>query len=257
MTWIIGRGGPFGHAVGISDIRITLPDRSTHDCLRKLYKLGPQLVLGFAGSVQIGLEMVSQLAAILGADDDRRIWDPRGVADRLPVGAKAFFHTFPPKLRAKGCQLILLSAHPKESDGLHTRCFVHRFTAPDFHPIEARAGEIVSIGSGATIGPYADALSKLGSDMEMFKLELGFPGGSGLALMMSISSLLKRNPSRGISQRLQVCLVGRDSIRLGSNTREEPDADEQDRMPPLATSMEELNQLLTGYSAADIALATC
>ena len=76
MTWIIGRGGPFGHAVGISDIRITLPDRSTHDCLRKLYKLGPQLVLGFAGSVQIGLEMVSQLAAILGADDDRGIWDP-------------------------------------------------------------------------------------------------------------------------------------------------------------------------------------
>ena len=93
MTWVIGRAGPFGHAIGISDIRITLQDGSEIDCLQKIYKVAPQLVLGFAGSVAIGLELVAQLGKSLQPPDDTGGWDPHYIAKGLPIGTRQLFIT--------------------------------------------------------------------------------------------------------------------------------------------------------------------
>ena len=166
MTWVIGRAGPFGHAIGLSDIRITLQDGTERDCLQKMYKIGPQLVLGFAGSVAIGLELVAQLGKSLQPPDDTGGWDPHYIAKGLPIGTRQLFSLFPANQRELGCKLMLLSAHPTENDGEApwARCYVHRFYAPNFEPIETAQAKIVSIGSGTDVKPYRDALESLSRD---------------------------------------------------------------------------------------------
>lgn len=260
MTWIIGRAGPFGHAVGVSDIRITLGNGTELDCLQKVYKVGPQLVLGFAGSVAIGLKVVAQLGTALAPPEDTTGWDPHYIAEGLPIGTRQLFDSFPAKQRSLGCELILLSAHPMENDGPApwARCYVHRFYAPKFEPVEAAQAQIVSIGSGAGIEPYREALDAFSKDTEVFKLEVGFPGGSGIGTMSSLTSLLSRNPTTGISQHLQICLVGRENVRLGTNsafTSHDEAIDEP--MPDVATSMDELTQLLGEPSSSMLELAVC
>lgn len=260
MTWVVGRAGPFGHAVGLSDIRVTLHDGSEHDCLQKMYKIGPQLVLGFAGSVAIGLELVAQLGTVLKPKDKTGSWDPQYIAERLQIGTRELFNLFPEHQRLLGCELMLLSAHPTENDGAApwARCYVHRFCSPKFESLEAAQAQIVSIGSGSDVKPYAEVLDALSVDVEMFKLEMGFPGGSGLGLMSSLTSLLLQNPTAGISRHLHICIVGRDSVRIGTNnpfTSSHKPTDEA--MPNVARSMEELNQILGDVSSSMLALAVC
>ena len=95
MTWVVGRAGPFGHAVALSDIRVTLSDQSEHDCLQKIHRVSPNMVLGFAGSVAIGLEAVAQMRVALHRDDESDRWDPGYVAETLPDGMRRLFESFP------------------------------------------------------------------------------------------------------------------------------------------------------------------
>lgn len=254
MTWIIGRAGPFGHAVGVSDIRITLADGTEYDCLQKLYKIGNQLVLGFAGSVAIGLEAAAQMSTALNLSGSNGSWDPLYIAESLPIGTRKLFKSFPEEERVLGCQLMLLSTHPTQNDGSApwARCFIHRYSAPDFIPVQAAPAQIVSIGSGSGIKRYADALKSLEDDMNMFKLEVGFFGGAGIALMSSLTSLLRRVPQPGISSYLQVCLVGRDRVRLGGFSREGSEA-----IPKLARNKHELNRILGELGVSTLEGALC
>ncbi|MCH8878079.1 MAG: hypothetical protein IIA89_14875 [Chloroflexi bacterium] len=259
MTWVIGRAGPFGHAIGLSDIRIRFKDGTERDCLQKIYKVGPQLVLGFAGSVAIGLEIVAELGVALQPPEDGR-WDPHYIAEGLPIGTRQLFSSSPANERELGCQLMLFSAHPTENDGAApwARCYVHRFYAPSFEPIEAAQADIVSIGSGANVELYIEALEAFSQDMEMFKLEQGFPGGSGVGLMSSLTSLLMRVPTAGISRHLHICLVGRESVRLGTNDAFTSHGDATDEpMPKVAKSMDELKRILVDTPASMLELATC
>jgi hypothetical protein len=237
----------------VSDIRITVGGRE-FDCLQKVYKVGNQLVLGFAGSVAIGLEAVAQIGAALSRAPAGGSWDPTYIGESLPIGTRELFRLFPELERALGCHLILLSAHPTRNDGVApwARCYVHRYYAPEFEPIEAPQAEIVSIGSGARVKVYTDALKALEKDMEMFKLEVGFPGGSGIGLMSSLSSLLGRVPQPGISGHLQICLVGRESVRIGHYSPQDAEP-----MPTLATSRQELDEYLKGFGIASSEGATC
>jgi len=253
MTWVVGRAGPFGHAVGVSDIRITTDGREI-DCLQKVYKVGNQLVLGFAGSVAIGLEAVAQMGTALSVAPPGGSWDPLYIAESLPIGTRKLFSKFPESERALGSHLMVLSAHPIQNDGPApwARCYVHRYCSPEFEPIEAPQADIVSIGSGARVKVYTDALKTLEKDMQMFKLEVGFAGGSGIALMSSLSSLLGRVPQPGISGHLQICLVGRESVRLGHYSPQDGGP-----MPTLATSRQELDQHLKGLGITSSEGATC
>ena len=260
MTWVIGRSGPFGHAIGISDIRITLQDGSEHDCLQKIYKVAPQLVLGFAGAVAIGLEVVAQLTKSLLPHEDYGGWDPHYIAEGLPTRIRTLFGTFSANERSRGCELMLLSAHPTENDGAApwARCYVYRFYAPNFEPIEAAQTEIVSIGSGTDVKPYREALDNLSKNADVYKLEELFPGGSGFALMSSLTSLLLRSPTTGISKHLHICLVGRTKVSLGTNNPYISDTQGTDKaMPKVARSMDEVRKLLHDTSSSVLELAVC
>src|SRR5215207_7264584 len=166
MTWVIGRANPFGYAVGLSDIRVTLSNGTELDCLQKIYKVGNQMVLGFAGSVAIGMENVAQLSEGLKVPEKNGVWDPCFVAEMLPIGAKKLFNSFNKAEQELGCELILLGAHPTENDGPApwAKCYVYRFYAPEFEPIKSNGDEIVSIGSGSGVGQYVEALNKLSND---------------------------------------------------------------------------------------------
>jgi hypothetical protein len=80
MTWIVGRIIPFGYAVALSDIRVTLRDDSEVDCLQKIYAVGPFIALGFAGSVAIGFSIVNRLRQLLGPTPPDMAWEPDIVA---------------------------------------------------------------------------------------------------------------------------------------------------------------------------------
>ena len=54
MTWVIGRAGPFGYAVGLSDIRVTLDNGNEVDCLQKIYKVGSNTAWGLQVQCKLG-----------------------------------------------------------------------------------------------------------------------------------------------------------------------------------------------------------
>lgn len=260
MTWVIGRAGPFGHAVGLSDIQVTLRDDSQYDCLQKIHRVSPNMVLGFAGSVAIGLEAVAQMRVALHRANDSDRWDPGYVAETLPNCMRRLFESFSDEEKSLTCELMLLSAHPTRNDGPApwARCYVHRFYSPDFEPSEVAPAQIVSIGSGSSVKPYAEALEKLRSDTDMFKLEVGYPVGSALGLMVSLSSLLECNPTTGISQFLQIYIVGRDEVRFGNNGSDaESESGRGGVMPDVARNMAELRNLLGKVGTSSVELAKC
>jgi hypothetical protein len=257
MTWVIGRPGPFGYAVGLSDIRVTLSDGTEKDCLQKIYNVGPHIALGFAGSVAIGFEIVNQLAAVLPPPPQEGLsLIPQVVVEGIARGTPELFRAFPEHERKLGSQLILLSAHPTENDGSApwAKCYVYRFSAPDFQPVIAGPSEIVSIGSGSNVDVYKKALYNLQKDFNHLTLQQYHRDGAALGMMISISSELKKHTVKGISQHLHICIVGRDGIRIGQNdTRVDEAPEESFRMPPVATSLEELEMMLSaeGISSVD------
>ena len=261
MTWVIGRAGPFGHAVGLSDIRVTLQNGREVDCLQKIYNIASGLALGFAGSVKIGFEIVEQLSASLNSKPNVQ-WNPVYLAEWLPIGTRELFSTFPKKFRDGGCELILLSAHPKDNDGAApwARCYVYRFRAPEFKPLLANSAEIVSIGSGEKKAEYSEVLRSLENNFDMLKLETGMEGGSALGLMMSVTSAINKMPAKGVSTHLHVCIVGREGTKSGKNDITAQSRPEDNFiMPQVATNMDELQKLSLSadISKSTIEKATC
>lgn len=260
MTWIIGRSGPFGHAVGISDIRVTLQDGSEFDCLQKIYRIAGNMAMGFSGSVQIGLEVMSQISTALNIEEENRVYDPFFIAENFYIGTKIIYKKYARDLPNPTTHFILFSAHPRINDGAApwAKCFIHRFRSPLFEPEVTRQGVIVSIGSGSCIEEYKKALGRLGEDTDVFQLELGVPGGSGLGLMMSLTKTLKALPKPGISQYLQTVIVGRNSVRISNNFALIKDnSGKKTGNPPLAQNIKELMKIFHENSVSSIHGATC
>lgn len=261
MTWVIGRPGPFGYAVGLSDVRVTLSDGTEKDCLQKIYKIGDHILLGFAGSVAIGFEIVDQLAAALPPPPKKGLTlIPQAISEDLPIGTRELFRSFPENEQRLGLQLILLSAHPTENDGAApwAKCYVYRFSSPDFQPHIAGPSEIVSIGSGSVVETYKNALHVLQGDFEHLKLQQYYRYGAALGMMESISAELKRLPVKGISQHLHICVVGRDGARIWNNDFLVNDSPEESFiMPPVATSFEELRTILSVDGIQSVKGARC
>ncbi len=68
MTWVIGMAGHFIGGVLLSDIRVTFKGQPARDLIRKIHQVGPNVVIGFAGSVRLGFSLVEDLRAYAGTD---------------------------------------------------------------------------------------------------------------------------------------------------------------------------------------------
>ena len=260
MTWIVGRAGPLGHAIGISDIRVTIPGNGEFDCLQKIYRIAGNMALGFAGSVPIGLEVVAQITTALNIEEEKKLWNPLYIADFFNVGTKQIFNKYSQKIPNPDTHFLLFSAHPTRNDGAvpWAKCFVHRFRSPEFEPEIAKQTIIVSIGSGSQIDVYKEALLKLGEGIEVFQLEMGVPGGSGLGLMMSLTNTLENLPKPGISQYLQTVIVGRESVRISNNFAfiNNKSGSQQDE-PQIAQNWGQLEDILQKKGISSIQGITC
>jgi len=260
MTWIIGRASPFGYAIALSDIRITLNDGTEIDCLQKIYNIGPHLALGFAGSVSIGLEVIRQLSEVLPRPEKDLAWIPQIVAQQLPKGTKDLFNSFRKEEQQLCLHLILLAAHPTENDGAApwAKCYAYRFFSPDFVPIPSSPIEIVSIGSGSQVGPYIQVLKELEKSFDTLKLQQYNEYGAALGLMSSITSALNKHPVSGISPFLQICIVNRGKILIGDNcVFVNSESGKKFEMPKLATNFDDLNNLLSHSKITSIEKARC
>ena len=256
---------PFGYAAAISDVRLTLDDDTTLDCLQKIYPVGRFLAMGFAGSLKIGARMVARLTELLHCDDPEMAWDPTKVAEWWPAEARQTFLQFPDADIQRGCELILLSAHPCEDIGIpqRSRCFVHRFRAPDFVAELARpsaaipvASEIVAIGCGVGVEHYREALQHAETTFTHLQMEVGNPGGTAFGLMTAVRAAIEHGPDSSISPYVQICIVQRGGVFIQSVNRVTFGSSVGDLvMPPLITDLTELDQMLGGAGA--IAGARC
>jgi hypothetical protein len=123
--------------------------RKEKDCLQKIYPVGQYLAAGFAGSVQIGFEMIRSLKKGLRLEDPSLAWDPTVIAQEWPMTARKIFQKYPGATQEHGCQLILLGVHSTEDVGIPGmgRAYIYSFSWPHFEPVLAKPYEVLSIGS--------------------------------------------------------------------------------------------------------------
>jgi hypothetical protein len=243
----------FGYGVIISDVCVswTKADGSlyTKDCLQKIYPVGPSIVAGFAGSIDIGFALLKNLSQFLKLPEDEKdvSWIPEWVAENWKDKAKYVFSTFPLNLRKHGSEILMVGAHPDEDIGIpgFSRIYIVKMGSPNFAPtIVSSPQSILSIGSGSNIEEYKAAIENINKDggWPLIKLEAGNPGGWATALSMSLSFILRDHPKAGISDHLHVGLIKRDSYKMAVNDRIENIGSENQRefqMPKVAKSYSE------------------
>lgn len=267
MTWVIGTATPFGYAAGLSDIRITFPDGTERDCLQKIHAVGRLLAAGFAGSVLIGLTMIDALRNALNPIPNSHAWKPAHVAKELQFAAQQIFYDSPEEAQKLGCEIILLGVHPLSAEEMKDKLFLpteaYKLRWPDFEPIKAKPGEVLSVGSGNDVPPYQELLAELSEPSELTQqieqLEAGMPGGMAQAFMLTIGKRIEENPAPGISSCLHLCLVSQTGVLIRNNNRKwiTKRADLKDVvMPEVATSLHELERLLSA-NVGSLEQASC
>ena len=281
MTWVIGTNLIFGYAAAISDIRVTFTDssgqRQERDCLQKIYPVGQYLAAGFAGSVKIGFEMIRSLQKGLRVDNPDLAWDPTVIAETWPDTARKICQKHESLAQAGGSQLLLLGAHPTENVGMPgvMRTYVYSFSWPGCEPIQAQPHEVLSIGSGTGVRPYREMLQRYLTDVHWRTMLMhgeSIPGGTASMLASSVTKVIQDNPRPGISPHLHLCLVRAGEVNVWTNNHAHKgpwkafflgppsvnppgDLDDMERfaMPKVATTYDELEQMLSSEAATAIA----
>lgn len=265
MTWIVGMALNLGVAVGISDVRVSSPDGAiSKDCLQKIYPVGRDIALGFAGSVSIGFRMVSCLTKLLSQCPPDQAWDPTAVAGWWPADARDIFAAASDQARAGQCDLMMLSAHPNESmgDAPWPRTFVHIFRSPTFDAVSLPFNEAESIGSGAVESGCVEALKRLTGDDDakfgLLQFMAAGHGGPGLVLGHALSEYIREAQPDYISPHLNLCTVTRGQVSMIDNDYVSYEGEEpvHFKMPRLARSIEELIEI-TATDEAVAARLTC
>ncbi len=217
MTWIIGTSAFWGAAILISDIRVTFTrpngHQEYHDCLQKIYPLGRNVMGGFSGSVLIGFHVLDTFRKEIAKSSGNALCNINTLANtRLPRIARGIFAKADSGLQKLGCSIILASAHPKKNlgDTPFAYIYIHVFQHPNFEPINVQRQAVVSIGSGAYVSEYMNALKLIQADRSL--IQTG--ANSAQALVGSVGARIWRTiekcPTTGISTYLQFGIVKRD-----------------------------------------------
>ncbi len=263
----------FGYGFGISDIRVTLGDGSEVDCLQKIYPVARWVAAGFAGSVQIGFAMIDKLSKWGNAIEEPYAIVPAVLAREWPSYARKVFERFPEIERQLTSTLMLISTDPQEDNGNPSwpLSYVHIFKSPNFEPEEITVHQIGSIGIGSAYNECREIIEEFseGIDRRVFHMQagVGTEGGMGTSIGDDFTNLLMRTQPRHISSHLHYCWVYRGKIVIETNNRiikgrwtispvghTQDQFDDRDesidegavafRMPPLATTWDELVQIL-------------
>ncbi len=256
MTWIIGLPSIFGYAHAVSDVQVTWENGERRDCLQKVYPIAPFIIGGFAGSVQLGFNLLDHLQRNLSIAEPGGGWILRYVAGKWCRTARQIYKRAPENLRRLGCEIILLGASPSENAGDLDipRTDVVVLRAPDFEPEYASPAKCISIGSGSQTEIYKQELERINANpFPMMQMEVGNPGGTALALSIHLTSLITQNPIAGISPHLQIVSVTRGGYFINTNDHTQYPGDAppiEFKMPPLAKNWKEFQKISEGFGFA-------
>ncbi|MCB8836831.1 hypothetical protein [Aurantimonas sp. VKM B-3413] len=246
MTWVVGASSILGYGLMASDVRISFGDGTEADLLRKCFRVGPYLLAGFAGSVQIGLHLIDSLQHALHNPDQSEpgAWRPDWVAEQwAPIAAK-LFESAPSAEQDEGCQILMVGVSPNEDMGVpeFPRVYVTRFNWPDFTPSHMDKGSSVChIGSGADVESYEAGIAsffELGSPAMMAGIQAG-PTGSLAMIGSRIGRIVSEHPVPGISPHVFIDAVKLGSFWSGTNDQTQHYADGRKvefKMPKVASS---------------------
>lgn len=231
----------------ISDVQVKFSDGRMRDMLRKLHDVGPYLVVGFAGSVMLGFQMVESLRAHLklpaGAPPNA-CWIPAEVAETWHTKGADIFARASEVERGLGCALLLVGVHPREETlPDRARAYVIRMAAPHFKPgyTQRRIVSVLSIGSGSQIPSYrriVRELFDLRRNPGLLQAEVGKTGGWGQTISHAIGMALDRDRQAGVSANMHYADVRLGRITIYNNNRTDYPGDGRKvefRMPRVAT----------------------
>lgn len=156
---------------------------------------------------------------------------------------------------------MLFGAHPNEGMPW-AKASVYTFRAPHFDAVQSGGPmEACSIGKGASIRTYCDAVRNLWVDEDLVKLEAGSPGGIASGMVRLITDKLLALPISGISPHLHVLVAYRDHVVAYKNDRHYFRKDRSMTlvpelvMPPVASSYPSFLKSCGGAAAAEGAVA--
>src|SRR5262245_1059289 len=150
MTWIVGTVQPFGFSILVSDICVTFTDcfgRELYcDCLQKIYPLGRFSLGGFAGSVDIGFQILDGLSLEFAKAPDSTQNVQRLAYTWAPRLIRRCFRAAPEQEQSLGCEIILASAHPTKNrgDAPWPWTDIHTFSSPKFEPVAAPLMDVIA-----------------------------------------------------------------------------------------------------------------
>ena len=248
----------FGYSVCVADIQVTWRDGRTQDCLKKTYQVTKSLGIAFAGSVRIGFELVEDLQTRCSLNKHLR--NPASLMSYWPRCARRIFEQSPGIEKEQKSELLIFGLN---SQGERMQPVIYKLRSPDFKPRKASGNEVLSIGCGSAVEPYAAVLRDISNQPNpLARWEThGFAGrGIGIGLMMVMFEELQKRKTEGISYHL-LCSGWTphefwEEPNNGNVTTVYGDCDKQTvwerRMPDLVTSYKEFEAVSqsVGFTAA-------
>lgn len=242
----------------MSDVRVSWDDGTEADLLRKAYRVGPYLLAGFAGSVNIGLQLIGSLQKfLLPPDNSASAWKPEWVAEHWHPEAAQLFANAPPDEQAGHSQLLIVGVAPDEHLGApeFPRVYLIKLDAPDFRPTHLPKGlSVCHIGSGSDVATYEQAVAEF-FKMSSPTLQAATAGPAAWAQMLgnSVGRLVQDDPREGISPHvhIQICSLG--GFHAGDNnvTCVHPGGKRVEfRMPQVASTQAEFAALCKNIGKA-------
>ena len=266
MTWIVGTGTMFGHAVLASDIRATIKystGEELHiDCLQKVYPLGKFVVGGFAGSVKIGFSIIGHLQAELAMVDEESAWDLDIIANTwLPRAVRRIFNSFPLSEKVLKSQIILASTHPTKNWPFPNTPLpvVYKVDSPDFKPQKAAQDEVLGIGYGAMINCMIE-VNKVCKKPFFHQTIYGGTQYQAMYVANILEGVIKKTPLSGVSNLFQFATVNRKQTEIFNHETslctKEGNKPILKFPPVLAKSYEQFKKIVA-KSGVNLVCATC
>jgi hypothetical protein len=263
MTWVFGSPTWLGSCVCVADIQVTV-GTDTFDCLRKLYGLDQNVIAGFAGNVAIGFAMLALLQRVI--DDTKSSEDApadiQAIFKRFPEAARGLFSRLDDSLQEGGSAVLVAGAEPAANMVYGSLPRAARFRSEaNFVVEEIPRHEWASIGSGAEIPAYQAELEKVtGNESHpLLQMEVGRPGGHAQAMAIVVMQAVAELPSiPGISKHFHVGVVLAGGWHFTTSDRDlyaSIGPPQQIRMPPVAHSWQELEQLLAPHLSQALTVA--
>jgi hypothetical protein len=262
MTWVIGAASILSSGAIISDIRVRFKNGHSADILQKAYPVGNYIAAGFAGSVNIGFQLIQNLKdsmALSGCKERDYAFDPAQVAHTWSTRAREIFTHADEEEKRNGAQIILVGVSPTENLGVaeFPRIYLIRFTAPHFVPGFIERGlRMCSIGSGAGVNQYKQSLRpllRLGSGIHQANMSGVHEWAKTLAFSTTVA--VRDFPYAGISENFHVVGIRFGEMVVVTNDMVTYPTDEPPlelRMPSVAHSWQEFCDMAKSLSTASM-----